>query len=54
MSPGLSFSKASRPWGDDLTGIIKDACGLDTQIFEPNDRRQGLVADFLQVFVTKK
>ena len=41
-------------WGDDLTGIIKDACGLDTQIFEPNDRRQGLVADFLQVFVTKK
>ncbi len=43
-----------RDWGSDLTGIIKKACGLDTQIFAPNDRRKGLLGDFAQVFVTTK
>jgi SAM-dependent methyltransferase len=43
-----------RDWGNDLTGFIKDACGLDTQIIEPNERRKGLLDDFLEVFVTKK
>jgi SAM-dependent methyltransferase len=29
-----------RDWGNDLTDFINDASGLDTQMFEPNDRRK--------------
>lgn len=43
-----------RDWGSDFTRFITDACGLDTRIIERNDRRKGLLGDFLQVFVTKK
>ncbi len=50
----LSGALVVRDWGNDLTSTIKDVCGLDTEIFEPHDRRKGLLGDFLQVFVTKK
>lgn len=43
-----------RDWGNDTAEIITEACGLETEVFEPQDRRLGLLGDFLQVLVTKK
>lgn len=41
-------------WGDELIDFIEKASGLKTEIFTFNDRGLGLVAEFLDVFVSAK
>lgn len=41
-------------WGDELLGVIKKASELQTEHFSFEDRRRGLDAKFLDVFVSRK
>jgi SAM-dependent methyltransferase len=43
-----------RQWGRDLVEFIHDACGLATEVHDPQDRRLGLAGRFQQVFVTRR
>ena len=49
-----SGSLVTREWGRDIAEFIEDACGLKTELLPYNDVKFGLVAEFLEVLVTKK
>jgi SAM-dependent methyltransferase len=41
-------------WGPELLDVIREASGMTTTIHRPRDRRRGLEAEFLEVFVSRK
>jgi SAM-dependent methyltransferase len=41
-------------WGLDIGRHIFEACGLYTQVFQIDDLQQGIRAEFIEVFVTRK
>jgi SAM-dependent methyltransferase len=43
-----------RQWGSDLVEFIHEACGLATEVHDPQVQRLGLVGRFHQVFVTRR
>ncbi|MDX2479779.1 MAG: class I SAM-dependent methyltransferase [Desulfuromusa sp.] len=47
-------SLVTREWGDDLIDFIKKSCGLKTEVYSFDDRKFGLVAEFLDVYVCQK
>jgi len=47
-------SLVTREWGDDLIDFISDASGLKTEVYSFNDRKYGLIAEFLDVFICRK
>ena len=47
-------SLVTREWGDDLLDFIASSSGLKTEAFAFNDRKSGLVAEFLDVFICRK
>jgi SAM-dependent methyltransferase len=43
-----------RDWGGDIVAYIKASSGLKTEVLDFDDPRKGLVAEYLQVFVTRR
>ena len=47
-------SLVATEWGDEIADVIYGCSGLTTTIHHYHDRRRGLVAEFLDVFVSRK